>query len=301
VLATRLDTRPGDTLDAGQLAADAANLYGLDLYEQVDYDIVEEDGRTGVVFEATPKAWGPNYLRFGLGLEDDFDGSTAFNLSARLTRTAVNRLGAEWRSDLQVGTEPFFVSEFYQPLSFDSRYFIAPRVDLRQTNLRIFSGDTRIARYRLSEAEAGIDAGRELGRWGEFRVGAFRGTGEARLKVGDDNLPDIDFETGGFFARFAVDTLDDAQIPRRGTRLDLRWQLSRPGMGADSEFDSLVTEFLTVATRGRHSLQFGLNFSTTLESDSQVQNFFPLGGIKTNAEWAIKAGGASTKPASAAA
>ena len=29
-------------------------------------------------------------------------------------------------------------------------------------------------------------------------------------------------------------------------------------------------------------------------------HFFPLGGIKTNAEWAIKNGGASTQPAGAA-
>ncbi|MEQ8205594.1 MAG: patatin-like phospholipase family protein, partial [Woeseia sp.] len=89
VLESRLNTRPGDQLDTQQLANDAANLYGLDLYESVDYRIVREGDETGVEFDAQPKSWGPNYLNFGIQLEDDFDGTTAFNLSARLTRAGV--------------------------------------------------------------------------------------------------------------------------------------------------------------------------------------------------------------------
>jgi len=278
-LESRLLTQAGDPLDARTLSRDAANIYGLDLYERVDYNIVTVDGRTGVEFDAMPKAWGPNYLRFGLGLEDDFDGSTAFNLSTRLTRAGVNRLGAEWRTDLQVGTEPLLVSEFYQPLSFDARYFIAPRIDLRQSNIQTFEAEARVARYRLSEAEFGIDAGRELGRWGEFRVGVYRGAGEARLKVGNPTLSNFNFETGGYFANFAVDTLDDAQVPLRGTRFGIRWQASRPGMGSDNDFDTLTSDYVTVRTRGRHSLQLGLNYSTTIASDDLVQNYFPLGGF----------------------
>lgn len=279
VLEARLETEPGDLLDPAALAADAANLYGLNLYEQVDYRIVREQGETGVEFLARPKSWGPNYLRFGVALEDDFEGTTSFNLSARLTRAGMNGLGAEWRTDAQIGTEPLLESEFYQPLSYDSLYFIAPRVLLRQRNLRTFAGDERVARYRLSEAEAGLDAGRELGRWGEFRVGVFRGVGSADLKVGDPALPDFDFDSGGFFANFAIDTLDDAQVPLDGTRLNLRWELLRPGAGADAEFDTVSAEYLAARTWGRHTLQFGLDYATTIETDSQVQNFFPLGGF----------------------
>jgi NTE family protein len=279
VLKSRLVVKPGDRLDPDVLADDAANLYGLDLYEYVDYRIVRDGTETGIEFDARPKAWGPNYLHFGVQLEDDFDGTTAFNLSARLTRAGVNRLGAEWRTDVQVGTEPLLISEFYQPLSFDARYFIAPRVELTQNNFRTFSGDDRVARYRVSESQFGIDVGRELGRWGEFRMGAFRGAGEARLKVGDPLLPNINFETGGLFASFAVDTLDAAQIPLHGSRVNLRWQMSRPGLGADNEIDTVISDLMTVNTWGRHTLQFGLNFATTIQSANEVQNFFPLGGF----------------------
>ena len=86
----------------------------------------------------------------------------------------------------------------------------------------------------MSEAETGFDFGRELGTVGELRVGAFRGVGETRVKVGDPAIPNTDFDSGGAFALFRYDSLDAAHFPRSGTRSELRWTLSRPGFGADN-------------------------------------------------------------------
>ncbi|MDJ0794462.1 MAG: patatin-like phospholipase family protein [Woeseiaceae bacterium] len=279
VLESKLTVEAGDPIDHDVLAHNADRLYGLQLYEKVSYSLIEEDGRTGVEYLAKTKGWGPNFLQFGVSLEDDFEGSTGFNVSSRLTRAGINRLGAEWRNDLRLGTDPKLFSEFYQPLSFDSRLFIAPHIKLRQSNINAFTDDATIARLRLSEAEGGIDFGRELGRVGELRVGVFTGVGEARVKIGDPALPNIDFETGGAFASLRFDTLDNTRFPREGARADLRWTLSRPGLGADSKFDTIEGEVLQTWSRGKNSLQFGLEYATTLESDRAVQDFFPLGGF----------------------
>ena len=279
VLEARLKTKPGDVVDADQLARDAERLYGLTTYEQVSYDLVHEDDKTGVEFAARPKSWGPNFLQFGLALENDFEGSTIFNVASRLTMTGVNALGAEWRNDLQLGTEPSLNSEFYQPLSFDSRYFVAPHVDLEQENFNAFADANNIARYRVSEAAIGLDVGRELGRWGELRLGVFRGAGDARVKVGDPSLPNFDFDTGGAFARFRVDTLDDAQIPKSGSRVDVEWVMSRPGFGADSKFDTVKASIDNIWTWNKNTVQFGVEYATTVESDNQIQEFFRLGGF----------------------
>jgi NTE family protein len=279
VLESRLSIKEGDPIDPQVLAANANRLYGLQLYEHVSYSLVEEDGRTGVEYRATTKSWGPNFLQFGVSLEDDFEGSTGFNVEARLTRAGLNRLGAEWRTDLRLGTDPRLFTEFYQPLSFDSRWFIAPRVEMAQSNFNAFAFDQTIARLRVSEAETGLDFGRELGTIGEFRIGAFRGLGEARVKVGDPALPNIDFDTGGVFAALRFDTLDDAQFPRSGVRADLLWTLSRPGFGADNDFDTVAAEMISSWSRGKNTLQLGLNYATTLESDNTLQDFFTLGGF----------------------
>jgi NTE family protein len=279
VLESRLKTEAGKIISAETLAEDVSRLYGLDLYEHVGYRLLREDGEVGVVFETVPKSWGPNLVQFGLSLEDDFEGSSAFNVAGRLTRAGVNSLAAEWRTDLQFGTEPYLATEFYQPLSFDSRYFVAPRLRLEQTNLNDFADDLTIARYRISEAELALDLGRELDRWGEVRVGAFRGTGNARVTVGEPEIPNIDFQTGGMFASFGIDTLDDGQIPRNGTLVDATFTMSRPAFGADNSFDTVESALTHVWTRGRHTMQLGLDFSTTIQSDGLIQNFFPLGGF----------------------
>jgi NTE family protein len=282
VLQARLMTKPGDRIDTAKLADDAGRLYGLNVFESVGYTVVTDGDQTGVEFVTRAKSWGPNFLKFGIAIEDDFEGSTAFNFATRLTMTGINRLGAEWRHDVQLGTEPHFESEFYQPLSFDSRYFVAPRLKLGQRNLNAFANDESIARYRVSEAEFGFDIGRELGRWGEIRVGAARGIGDARVKVGDPMLTNFEFDQGGVFARFSVDTLDNAQIPKSGTRGNVEWLLSRPGFGADSRFDTISSTIDKVWSWGPHdrnTLQMGLEYATTLESDNRVQDYFQLGGF----------------------
>lgn len=282
VLQARLKTEVGDRVDPKQLEQDTKRLYGLNVYEHVGYRLVHEGGQTGVEFHTRAKSWGPNFLKFGLSLEDDFEGSTAFNVSGRLTTTGINALGAEWRNDVQMGTNPRFDSEFFQPLSFDSRYFVAPRLDLEQRNLNTFSGVDSIARYRVSEAELGLDFGRTIGRWGEFRIGAFRGKGEARVKVGDPLLPNFSFDQGGVVARLGIDTLDDAQFPKSGSRANVEWLLSRPGLGADNQFDTIVVEGDTVWSWGhdnRNTMQLGIEYATTNGSANLVQDYFTLGGF----------------------
>lgn len=278
-LESLIQTSPGDTVNAARLADDAKFLFGLQRYEQVSYRIVEDDDKTGVEFETRAKSWGPNFLNFGISLEDDFEGTTAINFAGRMTRTGLNARGADWRTDLQVGSDPRLATEFYQPLGRGSQYFIAPRIDMEQSNVNVFSGEANIARYRIGEIEAALDIGRALGRWGEFRLGAYRGGGKGRRITGDPQLPNFDFASGGVRARFAIDTFDDAQLPAAGSKFDVDWKLSRPAFGADSDFDTVSSKFDRAWSWNGNIVQLGLEYQTTLRADNQVQDFFSLGGF----------------------
>ncbi len=280
VLESRLTVAPGDPIDHEVLARNADILFGLQVYEQVSYRLVDEAGRTGVEFDARSRTRAPDMLRFGIALENDFEGSTAFNLSVRMTRSGINPLGAEWRNDLTLGTNSRFQSEFYQPLRFAPRWFVAPRISAEQTNVDQFAGDEPVARYRLTEAEAGLDIGRELARFGEFRIGLFRGLGEADLQIGEPGLGDIDFDVGGAHARLRFDTLDDAFFPRHGLLGDLRWVSLSERLGASYESETLEGTFTAAASRGRNTLQLGLEYATTIESSGEPLNQFTLGGFR---------------------
>jgi NTE family protein len=279
MLESHLDIVAGDPVDTTLLANAAEDLYGLNIHEQVSYRLVEEGGQTGVEFNARSKSYGPNILKFAVSLENDFEGSSAFNVGTRLTRTGINARGAEWQTDLQLGTDPLLISEFYQPLTEGSRLFVAPRIDLQQRNLNAFSGEDAVARYRISESELGFDFGTFLGSVGEFRLGAYHGTGRARVKVGDPALPKIDFDTGGVLTRLRFDTRDDAQFPRSGVRADLEWNLSSPDLGADERFDTVQTNFEATWSHGKNSWHVGALYATTLDSQGAIQDLFTLGGF----------------------
>jgi NTE family protein len=279
MLESHLDIAAGDPIDTTQLANAAEKLYGLNLHEQVSYRLVEEGGQTGVEFNARSKSYGPNVLKFAVSLENDFEGSTSFNVGTRLTRTGINARGAEWQTDLQLGTDPLLISEFYQPLTEGSRLFVAPRVDLRQRNLNAFSGEDAVARYRISESELGFDLGTHIGSIGEFRVGGYRGAGRARVKVGDSALDNEEFDTGGVLTRLRFDTRDDAQFPRTGIRADLKWNLSLPDLGADERFDTVETGIEGSWSHGKNSWHVGALYATTLDSKNGIQDLFTLGGF----------------------
>ena len=279
MLESHLDIEPGDPVDTGQLSSAAQDLYGLNLHEQVSYRLAEENGATGVIFDARSKSYGPNILKFAVSLENDFEGSSAFNIGTRLRRIGINSRGAEWLTDLQLGTDPLLASEFYQPFQAGSALFVAPRIDLRQRNFNTFENEDAIARYRISESEAGLDFGAELGSIGELRLGAYRGFGKARVKVGDPAIPNVEFDTGGVLARLRFDTRDNAQFPRSGIRADMRWNASLPRFGADERYDTVEAEFESTWSRGKNSLQFGALYATTLDSQDAIQDLFTLGGF----------------------
>ena len=132
-------------------------MYGLGNFETLDYTLVEQqpgagtgtgtgtgrrrrrgagagaDEDAGLEIRARRKSWGPNYLRFGLNLEDDFQGNSRYNAAARFILTEINELGAELLTDVQIGSDPKVVSEFYQPLDASRTWFVAPsaRVEAR--------------------------------------------------------------------------------------------------------------------------------------------------------------------------
>lgn len=279
LLESHLKVSAGDPIDTKMLASAAENLYGLNHHEIVSYKLVEENGQTGVEFSSRSKSYGPNILQFAISLENDFEGSTSFNVGTRLTRIDINSLGAEWQTDLQLGTDPQLFSEFYQPLSAGSPFFVAPRVDLDQSNISIFAGEDAIARYRISEYQLGVDLGAQIGSIGEFRVGAFNGSGSARVKIGSPDLPNTDFDTGGVLARLRFDTRDNARFPRSGLRADVEWTASMPGLGADERFDLAEFEIDSSWSRGKNTFTLGAYYATTLDSKDAIQDYFPLGGF----------------------
>jgi NTE family protein len=150
----------GKTLDRELVRRKLSSLYALDRFESIDYQLVEDAGRTGMELDLRRKSWGPNYVRMGLNLEDDFEGNSRYNAALRFIVTELNDLGGEWLSDIQIGENPKLFTEFYQPLSLASRYFVAPQLNFEERSVFELRDDDRVAEYRVREVSASTSAGR---------------------------------------------------------------------------------------------------------------------------------------------
>jgi NTE family protein len=289
VIAATMSDLVDKPLDKDVLRDRLSSLYALDLFETIDYNLINDGGRTGIELSLRRKSWGPNYVRVGLNLEDDFEGNSRYNAALRFIMTELNGLGAEWLTDVQIGENPKLFTEFYQPVSLASRYFLAPRFEFEERSVFRLREEDRIAQYRVRTLEGGLDVGRELSNWGEVRFGVRRGTGRSHVLIGQDtdvvpledgeSVPLKTFERGGFFTRFSYDKLDSIYFPRRGQQFELEWRAEREAFGADQEFDTVSGSWLIARSVDRHTLIFWTDFGTTIDDVLSSENYFSLGGF----------------------
>jgi NTE family protein len=280
VIFARLEVQENVPLDVEKLDENISEIYGLELFKNISYEIVDENGQTGIVIHLKERPWGPNYLRAGLALSGDLDGDNFYNLGLSYTRTAINRLNGEWRSGIQTGHSPGFFTEIYQPLSYNSRYFFNPQFSINKKTVKFYSpGGDELANYRLKQYGVDLALGREFGTWGEFRIGVKRLTGDSKVQVGQPDLPDYDFDRGEVYVRLSADKLDNANFPREGYSGFIEALKSETSLGADDDFEQLRLEATTAMSWGRNTILAGIKAYTTFDDDAPIQNRFTLGGL----------------------
>lgn len=279
VLHAFFDDFAGADLDPLALGRRITELYGQGNFESLDYRLQSDGSRTGIVLDAQRNSWGPNYVRFGLSLQDDFAGNSSFNAAARFKLAEINQRGAEWLWDLQMGESPRVATEFYQPLDYRSHWFVLPRAKFEIRNLPLFRDQQRIAEYRLRTYQLGFDVGREFGNWGVLRAGVQRERGVPRVRLGDPGLASSDYDVREWFARFSIDQLDDVNFPRHGESFSLEWNGERTDLGSSTGADLLKADWLLARSRGRNTGVLWFSGGTNLNANPQIRTLFPLGGF----------------------
>ncbi len=276
-----LQQQTGQPLDVPTLEQDIGRIYGLGIFDSVQYDLEKTGTETGLVLKVREQPWGPNYLQFGLTLSSDFAKSNRFSVRFGYTKMPINRLNGEWRTIFSLGEEPGIETDLYQPLAIGSPWFIAPSAFAINNKYNIFDNDNIIAETSVLRVGAAIAIGREFASVGNIRLGLRRYSGRTEVTVGDPDLPEQDIDAGEIYLDARYDSLDDLFFPRRGWKGDVGWLGSRKELGADGDFDQATVRLLTAKTWGRHTLQLGGRFMTTYNGEAPIQNYFRLGGIFT--------------------
>ena len=275
IIAARVKTKPGEPLDSDQLREDVASLYGLDDFQSVTFAM----RANRLVVSMKDKPWGPTYLHFGLRLDDDMQGNSNYSLITNVTRTRLNALGAEWRNDLHIGHNAGFSSEFYQPLDFKGRFFVAPSYSARHEKFPFYDGARRIAVYDVEDRALTLDAGIALGTWGEFRSGVIRSHVHAMVDAGAAGLPNGNIERGALHASLVIIRSDSPTIPREGGTIGIQYYSTRKNLGSDDVYSKLEAMWNWAWSRGRQTFFAGGSGGTNLHTSIPAYDQFRLGGL----------------------
>lgn len=269
----------GQKLDTAKVEDGLVRAYSLGTLSSITYEVVREDGRTGVVLRARPKPHGPNYLQLGLTLSSDFEGRYESSLKAAILFSPLSKYGAEGRIVAELGSEPALYAQYYLPLDMANRNLLYGRVGYANPNVHVFNADgDNVATYDLRTYGVEFTAGREFGNYGVVAVG-WRGLrGDASVEIGDPVLPDFEFEQGTLFAQAVVDRLDSLYFPRDGYYADLGYSISRDWLGSDGEFDQVDLDLIGARSHGLHAFQLGLRYHSTLDGVAPLQARYRLGG-----------------------
>jgi NTE family protein len=273
-----LRRRPETDFSLENLNTRLEQVYGRGEFERMDYRMVDQPGSRTVEVEGVEKAWGPNFLKFGLGMASDND-QTRFTVSASHRMTWLNDLGGEWRNDFSVGYRDSVISQFYQPLSFAAGVFVAPSIDLADEPIVYYFDGERIGEYSVSHARLHLDFGGQ-NKYGEIRFGMFAG----ELKAEEDfglipGVPDHDIQQVGYRAHLIFDQMSDPNIMRDGYLLKLGTFGTVDDWGSDDNYNK--TELLFVGARefGAHGFQLAGYWGDSLDGEMPAYDPFLLGGF----------------------
>jgi NTE family protein len=274
-----MEVKAGDVLDVAALRKDLVRVFGLDYFERVTLDITGgPDGNTLVV-KVAEKDWGPTYVRFGLETVDDLQGDARYAVRASFTRTLINRLGLESRTDFQLGSTLIARTELYQPLDFSGWFFLSPWIQGQREQQPFYDLGRRLAEYDVRVAGFGLDLGVQFGSVGEIRVGVARTNLRADVDTGAASLPSFDVDQGAIVFRLAFSTLDRPAIPTRGCETRAGVDLQRAALGADDEYDRAFGGASCFFSRGRSTGMFVVDGGTNLGSTIPSYDEFTLGGL----------------------
>jgi NTE family protein len=279
LIRSQIRTQVGRPFKLHVLKQDVRRLYALGQFQRVDTRVVHRNGREGIVFKVREKSWTPNYAELGLHLVDDFEGDSFYDLRFGFRKPAVNRLGGEWDSELQVGRTRRVFTALYQPIGYGSPYFVEPAFEYRNHAFYKFSNATRTAEYNTRAIDVAIAAGRELGNVGQVRVGIKAGNIDVTPHVGAGNLAEAHTDFVGYTFGLGLSTLDNYNFPSTGYYLKFNGFLPRYGLGGDLNYDKVSLTAGKAFSFGDNNFLVNTTMGTSFGTRIPFYNQFTLGGF----------------------
>ena len=298
----RLSPLLGVELNPGEVESAIQSIYGDGRYERITYKTERDsNGRLGIAILPVDKGWGPNFLRFGLALDDDFQGNNNYRLSAELRLTGRNKFGGEWRNRIDLGKESGLRSEFWQPYGSRSQFYLRPSLDARATLRRIGltqaelddaladptlvnagrAAKAALGEFRQRSYAAGLETGFDFSVNQRLRADLTRERDDIRLQIGtaSPTLPVLS-QSLRFGLGYLYDSLDDAAFPSGGLRAEAGYRRYFAALGGTASAQGVRASIDYAHSFGPHTLLAGARLSRPLgDANGVLQIYDSIGGF----------------------
>jgi len=245
-LKAQIETVTGESLDIARLRDDLARLQRIGDIESADFRLEPNGDGVDLILEIDERPSGPHHIRLGLEMFDDFDGGARYNIRIGHVRPSVNALGAEWRSELQMGHKRAVRSEFYQPVDAGERYFLSGLFSHEASVEPVYEMESRRGDVSLRETRVGVDLGLRFGGHGEARLGAWRARNTSETRVGDFAPTGPSRYLSGPRLLLRYDRLDYAEWPSFGQRFEGLLERADRRWGSDRDFQRQMVQIAQV-------------------------------------------------------
>jgi NTE family protein len=244
----------------------------------VSTKVIRDGDKDGLEFVAQQKPWYPQYVRTGLGLEDDFDGDSFYNLGLGVRTNDVGWHGGYADVTARLGRNTSLAGEFVDPFTTGGEFFYALDGFIDRRSLFLGNNGDLLAEYGRRRIQGGIAVGYGFYRSWEARVGIRRGAGEVFRRVGSPELPETNFQVADIYSRLVRDTLDDIDFPQSGALTQLAVSQSIAELGGKTNYTELSGQLVKPFSLGTSNIIYRGEFSYT-DGIRPAGRSFTLGGF----------------------
>jgi len=278
----RLSYVVGKPFDPLRLEQEIGVAYGEGSYERIIYEFADRDGQRGLVVQPVDKGWGPNFLRVGLRLSDNFAGRNSYQLISEANFSGLNSRGGESRNRVQIGQVTELYSEFLQPFAAGGEFYLAPYLQYKAFNFPINGGaKVDFAEYRRTRGLGAFEFGWTPTASWQLSAALEYGRDAAHLRIGSPEFPNFSSTFGGVVLRGVYDDLDNSGFPTRGSRVDVSQETLLTQLGSTDAARITRVRCDSARSSGANNWLIGASVSSSLGSgrDTQIAAFSPLGGL----------------------
>ncbi len=283
----KLQLETGTTIDASELNAAIDRVYSIDEFQRVNAYTLLENGEKTLHVEAEGKSWGPNFLKFGIGWEDDFDNQSDLNFDVAYIMRDLTDYGGEWRSQMELGEQKVFDTEFYLPLDENRNFYSSSNYLYRSFEWDFFLKDTPSIPIEQSFSSISQGIGYNYTQQGYTEIGLIAEAGEFSNEYYLGKK--LNYSSYGGYFKFGFDTLDSISFPTKGTYFKIDTFLRKEDIAdhevlgeSDSPLTSLFVDvnWKSALNFGNHSIVAKASYAETVTRNGDESVYFSqLGGF----------------------